>query len=208
MKRYDPRLWLGGALVLLGALSLLANLEIISDVGDIFWGVIWVGVGVYFLQRLFARGEWWAAFPGCALVGLGLSGLLPDAIDYLGGLMFFGGLAVAFLWVYITDRTRWWAIIPTGVMLTLGVIAVMDEFADGNSGSLLFLGLGLTFLLVTILPGGSTRTWALIPGTILLLFGAMLGTPLVGFMNLLFPGLLIILGGYLLVRFFGRRSTE
>jgi len=208
MKKYDPRLWIGGLLIVLGALSLLANLQIISGVSDIFWGLIWGGLGIYFLQRLFVRREWWAAFPGFALLGLGFSSLLPDSIDFLGGLLFFGGLAVAFLWVYIADRTRWWAIIPAGVMLTLGAIATLDEVSDGNNGGLLFLGLGLTFILVAVLPGGSTRSWALIPGAILLLFGALLGTSFAGLMQWFFPGLLIILGGYFLFRFFGNRSPQ
>lgn len=66
-------------------------------------------------------------------------------------------------------------------MLTLGTISVLDEVSGVENGGVLFLGLGLTFILLTILPGGSSRSWAFIPGVILLVFGAILGTPLAGF---------------------------
>jgi len=207
MKRYDPRLWIGGILIFLGALTLLDGLNIISDVGGVFWGVIWGGVAAYFLYRLFVLHEWWAAFPGFVFLGWAVSSLLPPPLDAFGGFIFFGGFAAAFLWVYFTDKTRWWAIIPAGVMITLGTISVLEDVTGVDNGGLLFLGLGLTFILVAILPGGSSRSWALIPGTFLLIFGAILGTPLAGLTQYLWPAIFIILGGYLLVRYFKSQSS-
>ena len=209
MKRYDPRLWIGGLLVFLGLLSLLENLNIISGVSDIFWGVIWGLVGLYFLYRLYVdRSSWWAAFPAFTLLGLSISQLLPNSMDGFIGLAFLGGISLAFFWVYFSDTTRWWAIIPAGVMLTLGVISVLDEVTGLDNGGLFFLGLGLTFILVAILPGGSSRSWALIPGMIMLLFGAFLGTSLAGFGAYLWPVVLIVLGGYFVVRFFKSQSSS
>ena len=207
MKRYDPRLWIGGLLILGGILALLENLSIISNVGGIFWGLIWGGVGVYFLYRLFVYREWWAAFPGFILVGLALSNFLPAALGAYDGLVFFGGISAAFLWVYVTDKERWWAIIPAGLMLTLGIISVLDEVSGAENGGVLFIGFGLTFILLAVLPGGSSRTWALIPGAVLLVFGVILGTPFSGFTQYLWPILLILLGGYFLFRFFRNQSS-
>jgi len=208
MKRYDPRLWIGGVLVFLGALSLLENLNIISDVSDIFWGVVWGLIGLYFLYRLYRdRTSWWAVFPAFALLGLSISQLLPNSLDAYSGLAFLGAIGLAFLWVYFSDTSRWWAIIPAGVLLTLGVISVLDNVSGADNGGMLFLGLGLTFVLVAILPGGSSRSWALIPGAILLVFGAFLGTPFAGLTAYLWPAVLIILGGYFVVRFFMKPSA-
>ena len=109
--------------------------------------------------------------------------------------------------MYFSDTSRWWAIIPAGVLLTLGTISVLDEFNGGDNGGIFFLGLGLTFILVAILPGGSSRSWAYIPGIILMLFGAILGTSIAGLTAYLFPAVLILLGGYILVRFFMGRSS-
>ncbi len=208
MKRNDPRLWLGGLLILGGVLALLESLNIISRVGDVFWGLIWGAAGVYFLNRLITHKEGWAVFPAFALLGVSGSLLLPDSLDMFGGLLFFGALSIAFLWLYFTDVTRWWAIIPAGVMLTLGTISVLDEMGGMETGGLLFLGLGLTFVLVAVLPGGRARTWALIPGAILLVFGGILGTPFAGFTQYLLPVLLILLGGYFIFGFFRRSSAS
>src|SRR4030095_10125561 len=202
MKRYDPRLWIGGLLILGGILALLENLNIITNVGGLFWGLIWGGIGCYFLYRLFVIHEWWAAFPGFTLVGLALSNMPPEALGSFDGLICLGGIILAFLWVYFTDTTRWWAIIPAGVLLTLGVISVLDEVSGVENGGLPLLCLGLALLLVAVLPGGRSRSWALIPGSILLVFGAMLGTPFQAFTQYLWPALLILLGGYFLFRFF------
>lgn len=202
MKRYDPRLWIGILMVFGGLLILLENLNIISDVGDIFWGVIWGLVGVFFLWLLIRdRNSWWAAFPAFTLLGLSASSLLPNSLEAFDGLVFFAGISLGFLWVYFTDTTRWWAIIPAGVMLTLGAISALDEVTGLDSGGFLFLGLGLTFILVAILPGGG-RSWAFIPGVILLVFGSILGTPAVGLLEYIWPAALILLGGYFVFRFF------
>ncbi|MEP6896405.1 MAG: hypothetical protein ABI986_12425 [Chloroflexota bacterium] len=209
MKRYDPRLWIGGLLIFLGALTLLDNLNIISNISDIFWGVIWGLVGLFFLYRLITdRASWWAAFPAFTLLGLAVSQFLPQALQGFSGLASLGGISLAFWWVYFSDTSRWWAIIPGGVMLTLGVISVLNDVSGVENGGMLFLGLGLTFILVAVLPGGKSRSWALIPGAVMLILGAFLGTPLVGITQYLWPVILIVLGGYFVVRFFrGQSST-
>lgn len=207
MKRYDPRLWIGGLMILGGVLLVLENLRIISHVGDLFWGVIWGLVGLYFLYRLVNQKEWWAAFPAFTLLGLAGSLFLPDPLDAFSGLVFFAGIALAFLWVFFTDASRWWAIIPAGVMLTLGTISVLDQLGNQDSGGMLFIGLGITFILVAVLPGGRSRTWSLIPGAILLAFGVILGTPFGGLTQYLWPVVLILLGGYFIIRFFRNQTT-
>ena len=210
MRRYDPRLILGVLLVLGGLLALLDAMEVITNGGGIFWGLIFAAGGMIFLYMLINdRNSWWAAFPAFTLLGLALSAFLPDSLDGYGGLVFFAGISLGFWWVYFTGTERWWAIIPAGVLLTLGIVSTVDNF-DGDlaTGGLFFLGLGLTFILVAVLPGGSGRSWALIPGIILLLFGALLGTPYRGLTDYLWPAVLILLGGYFVLRFFINRSPQ
>lgn len=210
MRRYDPRLILGVLLVLGGLLALLDAMEVITNGGGIFWGLIFAAGGLIFLYMLINdRNNWWAAFPAFTLLGLALSSFLPDSLDGYGGLVFFAGISIGFWWVYFTGTERWWAIIPAGVLLTLGIVSTVDNFAgDLATGGLFFLGLGLTFILVAVLPGGSGRSWALIPGVILLLFGALLGTPYRGLTDYLWPAVLILLGGYFVLRFFINRSPQ
>ncbi|HET9590527.1 MAG TPA: hypothetical protein VFO91_17200 [Anaerolineales bacterium] len=210
MRRFDPRLLLGVLLVLGGLLSLLDAMGIISNAGGIFWGLIFAAGGAVFLYILLTDpNNWWAAFPAFTLFGLAASSFLPDSLDAYGGLVFFLGISLGFWWVYFTHPEHWWAIIPGGVLLTLGIVSVLDElFAGDTGGGVFFLGLGLAFVLVAILPGGRERSWALIPGTILLIFGALLGTPYLGLAEYLWPAVLILLGGYFVLRFFRSRPSE
>ena len=210
MRRYDTRLLLGILLVVGGLLSLLDAMGVISNGGGIFWGLIFGAGGLIFLYMLINNREnWWAAFPAFTLLGLAVSSFLPRSLSAYDGLVFFAGISLGFWWVYFTDTQRWWAIIPAGVLLTLGVVSsVNDGTSDIATGGLFFLGLGLTFILVAVLPGGSGRSWALIPGTVLLLFGALLGTPYRGLTDYLWPAVLILLGGYLVLRFFLNRPSQ
>ena len=210
MRRLNPRLWLGILLVLGGLLSLLDAVGIISNAGGIFWGLIFAAGGLIFLYMLVNNREnWWAAFPAFTLLGLALSSFLPESLEAFDGLVFFAGISFGFWWVYFTGTDRWWAIIPAGILLTLGIVSLVDSAATGiETGGLFFLGMGLTFILVAILPGDkSGRSWALIPGVILLVFGALLGTPYRGFTDYLWPAILILLGGYFVFRFFRNRTA-
>lgn len=208
MRRYDPRLIIGVLLILGGLLSLLDVVGVISNAGGIFWGLIWGAAGLFFLYLLFndRTNNWWAAFPGFTFLGMAASSVLPHSLESLGGLLFFAGISIAFWWVYFTDRSRWWAIIPAGVLLTLGVVSSLDNVSGFDTGGLFFLGLGLTFMLVAILPGGGNRSWALIPGIILLLFGTIIGIPVLGLSSYIAPAVLLIVGGYLVVRFFRNQT--
>ncbi len=208
MRRIDPRLLIGILLVVGGVLSLLDVQGIISNGSGIFWGLIFAAGGAVFLYMLFNDpNNWWAAFPGFTLLGLALSSFLPDSLEGYAGLAFFAGISFAFWWVYFTDRQRWWAIIPAGVLLTLGVVSALDSISGMESGGSFFIGLGLTFLLVAILPGEVWRSWAFIPGTILLLFGVILGTPFSGISGYFWPAILIVLGGFLIIRFLRNQSS-
>ena len=209
MKRFDPRLWLGILLVLGGVLALLDTMGLISNAGGIFWGLIWgAGALVFFYMLVSGAHNWWAAFPAFTLLGLAAQSFLPESLSRFDGLVFFAGISLAFWWVYFGDRRgRWWAIIPGGVLLTLGAVSSLDDVSGFDSGGLVFLGLGITFLLVALLPGGGGRSWALIPGVILVLFGALLGFSTGNLTDYVWPAVLIVLGGFFVLRFFRKPSV-
>jgi hypothetical protein len=205
MKRYDFRVVIGAALILLGGLLLLERFGLFRGAADIFWGVVFLAGGAYFLYRFIgnATGEWWAAIPGFALVGIGVDNLLAGFLRDWGGLFFLGMLGLGFFAVYLSGRERWWAIIPGGVLVTLGIVSVLnDVYAARETGGLFFLGLGLTFLLVAVL---ASLSWAYIPGVILVVMGALVGTQFAGSLNYVWPAALI-LAGLLLIYQFVRRG--
>jgi hypothetical protein len=205
MKHMDFRMIIGGGLILLGVLMLLERFGLLRGASDFFWGVVLLTGGGYFLYR-FAnniRGEWWAVIPGSALAGLGADSLLSAILGNWGGFLFLGCLGVGFLAIYSTDRERWWALIPGGVLVTLAMVSVLDRvYGAGETGGFFFLGLGLTFLMLAIL---ASLQWAYIPAVVLLIMGALLGTPFIGAMNYIWPTILII-GGMILIWQFMRRN--
>ncbi len=207
MRRYDPRLIIGVLLVLGGILALLDAIGIISNAGGIFGGLVFGAGSLVFLYMLIQdRNNWWAAFPAFILLGLAAQSFLPESLDAYDGLAFFLGISLAFWWVYFNNTVeQWWAIIPGGVLLTLGVVSAVEALSGGDTGWLLFLGFGLTFILVAVLPGGRGRSWGLIPGIILVLFGGLLGMRNNDITAYLLPAALIFLGGFFVLRFFLNR---
>jgi hypothetical protein len=207
MRRIDPRLIIGSLLILGGLLTLLDNLGIIKSAGDIFWGLIFGAGGLAFLYLYITnRSNWWALIPAFALLGLSASSLLSSWLDQWSGLAFLGGLGLSFWMIYFTGRERWWAIIPGGVLITLGVISVLGNMTGMETGGVLFLGMGLTFLLVAFLPAPINRSWAIFPAVALLVLGALLGTPLQGLSDYIWPAALFVAGAYLIWTFLRGRN--
>lgn len=203
----------GLLLVGAGLLFLLQNLGLIHDLSGLVWAALFGLGGAIFLYFFLndRHHAWWAALPGCALLGLAgvifLGDYAPAPLDQLSGGLFLGSIGAGFGLVYLTDPRKWWALIPGGVMVTLGIVAAADEIGPGlDSGGLFFIGLGLTFLLVALAPGGEARRWALIPAAVLLVMGTMLGLSALAMFGSLWPVALIAGGLYLLWR--NRQAKE
>ncbi len=176
-KWLESRVLWGALLILAGIVFLLQNI-IGFPIGGIFWGVIFgVGGFVFLTVYLNNRQQWWAVIPGFSLLGIGftilVSSLLPRLGNYIGGTVILGGIALSFLFVYLTDRNNWWAIIPAGVLFTLAIVAGLDQFISGGAvGGVFFLGMGLTFVLIALLPTTQGKMgWAWIPAGVLIFMG-------------------------------------
>jgi hypothetical protein len=211
MRGLRAQIALGLLLVAAGLLFLLQNLGLIAGAG-IMWGAALAAGGLVFLYVYLAdRQQWWSLIPGFTLLGVGsmivLGELVPGAMDNWGGALVLGGIGVAFLAVYLSGRERWWAIIPAGVMLTLAGVTLVGPLLGEESigGGLFFIGLGLTFGVVYLLPTPEGRmTWAAFPAVILLVFGLLLSAALSSLASYVWPLLLILLGGLLVIRSFRR----
>ncbi len=172
MKKFDPRIVLGFLLLVGGGLALAQALGYLEDASGLFWGGLFLAVGLVFLTLLFG-GHWWSAIPGFTLVGLGSLILLPDSLSEFGGAIFLGSIGLAFWVVYFTGRTdRWWALIPAGVLSALAVMIVVAQRFENIGGAVFLGGIGLSFFAV-YLSGRSERWWALIPGGVLVTLGGV-----------------------------------
>jgi hypothetical protein len=205
VKKIDSRMLIGVALILLGGLMLLERAGFFHGATDIFWGLVFLSGGAFFLYcfATHPQEEWWAAIPGFALAGLAAESLLPKAFGDLNGMFFLGALGLGFFAVYLSDRERWWAIIPGGVLLTLAIISVLTEHLGvKDTGAFLLIGLGVTFILVAIL---AAMRWAYIPGIALLFLGVFLGIGYTGSWDYLWPAFLIVAGLVFLWQFVRRK---
>ncbi len=122
----------------------------------------------------------------------------------LGGAIFLGGIGLAFLIVYFTERTeRWWALIPAGVLGTLaGVTIAAERFGEFQTTGFFFFGLAITFLLVALLAG---MRWAYWPALALGVMGLLGIASLLEFANYLWAAVLIAAGGFMIFRYFTKR---
>jgi hypothetical protein len=209
MKRFDVRAIGGILLIVVGILLLLQNLAIFEVVVAVVWALIFAAGGAIFLYMFLTnRRNWWAVIPGFALLGLAaliaLDEFFPRVGEALGGMIFLGGLGLAFWVIYFVNRKQWWAVIPGGVMFTLALIAGLSPVYEGPAlGGLFFLGLGLTFVLLYFVPTPQGRMkWALIPAAVLVVMGVLITAAATGSLACLGGAILILVGIYSLFRIF------
>ena len=193
-------------LVLAGLFLLLFNLDLFAayepTVQYVLAGLLAAAGFGFFGSYLSARQNWWRLIPAwtlLALAGMAYLTTLPGLDQRLTPALLFVGQALAFAHIYLLDRREhWWAIIPGGFMLVVGGVIALSSVVEQPEtlGALLFVGMGGVFFLVYLLGGRSRHWWALIPGSVLAVFGVLLFT--VGYQgNALlkwWPVLLILLG--------------
>lgn len=212
MKRFDVRTTGGILLIVVGVLLLLQNLGVFEVVVALIWALIFAaGGGIFMYMFLTNRTNWWAIIPGSALLGIAaliaLDQFWPQVGNVLGGVIFLGGIGLAFWVIYFLNREHWWAVIPGGVMLTLAFIAGLESvFERVELGGVFFVGLGLTFALLSLVPTPQGRMkWALIPATVLVVMGVLITAAATGSLAFLGGAALILAGLYSLLRLFTPR---
>lgn len=208
LKRNNA-IW-GLLLIVGGVLFLLQNLGIFSGLSALVWILLFGAGGLFFLYLFLndRQTTWWAAIPGCTLLGLATISLIgefgPAALDPITGPLFLASIGMGFVLVYLANPEHWWALIPGGVMVTLAAVSGVDELGLPNfeSGGLFFIGLGLTFALVALLPNQQQQNtrWALIPAAVLLIMGILIGVSFEAALGYIWPFVLIVGGAVLLWR--------
>jgi hypothetical protein len=165
----------GGVVALLFNFNALRGYEPLAQY--IVAGALALGGVGFFVGAATTSAAWWRLIPAWTLLALAamvlVSVLAPGAGRWVAALLLWG-MAAAFGQIYLLARAeRWWALLPGGFLAVLGlVIALSGRVASLELlGSLLFVGVGGVFFLIYLLSGPVRQWWALIPGSILLLFG-------------------------------------
>jgi Putative adhesin len=142
--------------------------------------------------------------------------LIALGIAVLGGTWFpgqgawlFVGLGMAFLVARVLTGRHGYAV-PAGILLAFGAFVWFTEtdmLTGPRTGGMFFIFLGLGFLAVYIIAGRPGAVWSLLPGALLIGFGAfiqvtMLGAPFERFWWLaqFWPVSLVAVGAWLLMR--------
>ncbi len=193
----------GGLFLLLFNLDVFVNFE--PTIQYVLTGILAVaGIG-FFGSYVSARQNWWRLIPAwtlLALAGMVYLTTLADLDQRLTAALLFIGQALAFAHIYFLNRSEhWWAVIPGGFMLVLGGVIALSSLTEKPEtlGTALFIGMGAVFFLLYLVGGRRRQWWALIPGSVLVVFGFLLFT--VGYQeNTLlkwWPVLLMALGLFL-----------
>ena len=217
MSNTAKRIFAGIALIIVGGLFLVQQIfHLPIHLGGVLVASIFALAGLVFLYVLYTNREnWWAAIPGFVLLGLGAliaSGeLFPVFANRFGGSHFLGSIGLAFLVVYLIKRENWWAIIPMGVLFTLALVAGVAQYNGMASGAMFFLGIAATFAVLGLMPIGRNEKWPWIPAGICAILGTMLLLGSGAFLNsitgLVWPVILVLGGGFLIVRTFLKKNN-
>jgi uncharacterized membrane protein len=209
MMNTNIRSLLGILLIGTGVILGLQQFNILGGGWDDALFAVLFAVGALYFYNLFRqnRAQWWFAFVALILSGLAIADLLdvflPAVGDLIGGAVFFGAIALAFILVYRSDRNNWWALIPAGVMLSLAAVTIADELPSNlpfETGGLLFLGMGLTFFVLYFTKvAGQQLSWAIFPAISLTAFGLFVGFEETASWNYIWPSFIILVGVYFLI---------
>lgn len=182
--RRDGWLWTAG-LIGIGLLLLAWNLGLFvayEPWPQYLFAVLLAGAGAsFFVGYVTAADQWWRLIPGWTMLALAvmlfLSTLPAPPVRLIAALLFWG-MALAFGQIYWLQRLHhWWAIIPGGFMFVLGATIALSGFITDIEllGALLFVGMGGVFYLLYALSARPRQWWALIPASVLFLFGIFIG---------------------------------
>lgn len=202
------RIVYGALLILFGGLLLI---ETSIDLSSWVWiGALTIaGLGVYAVYAT-DRSERWLLVLSYTLLAIALmvSLITLDVLrDSFVATYVLTAIALPFLYIYLTDRTHWWAVIPAYILLAIGVMVGLIEggILEGNLvASYVLFSVAIPFFV--IYARDRKQWWALIPGGITGLIGlALLVAEAAA--EFIVPAVLIIVGGWILIRQFTRRES-
>jgi len=227
MENNKTRLLIGGALLVIGLISLLKNLDFFYLSEEYVLSLIFAGVGAMLMQHGWtpkgqATARQWTFYLGGALVVVGAiifiaeNRFLPDQTVATMLLWLFAGLLFK---VYQYDRKKnWWVLLFAGPMFTVGLVVLLEGFRllrGDIIGVLIMFGFAATFgYLYTLRSPERKLDWTKFPATVFFLIGVFifLAREFHGTIPFFISGVFILTGLYMIYRTvrtdFGSSKTE
>ena len=148
----------------------------------LFFGLLIPFVAAYLTDR---SQNWWALIPGGIMLFLAMTTLLVDSMggEWIGSMLFLI-IALAFLMVYLTNRTRTWALLVAYIM---GVLSIAPAMASGGGdtaayyGPIFLLAIGIPFFVVYL--RDSENWWAIIPAGVMVVLSIITTLAISGFIE-------------------------
>ncbi len=144
------------------------------------------------------------SLPGVILILLGVIFIIGQRLG-VGGEGVVAAIGLVFLIAFAFTR-NYGFLVPGGIMTGLGIGIVYQSQVEGG-GAPILLGLGLGFVSIYALDAAGRRAvrgwWPLIPGAVLTLVGLLSASGSQGWLGIVgqwWPLVLILVGGYLLLR--------
>lgn len=207
MRRKNQSIFWGIVLVVLGFFFLVQNFNLLGGVGDVLGGMVFGVLGLLGLGFYFQnRHHWWLAIPSFVFIGLGISSFV-NVIPFIrefSGSIFLLSLAAGFWVVYLHRPVAWWALIPAGVLTTIAVVDAIQQFTPRGTDTIMMLGLAATFWFLWTRRAHTRAYWAKWPAIGLVIFALLDFVPLAG--KLIFPAILILIGAGILWRNYQRQQ--
>lgn len=146
------------------------NVDNAAVASSLFFGLTLPFAAAYLTDRAH---NWWALIPGGVMLFIALTTLLVDTAggEWVGALFLFM-IALSFLLVYLSNRTRTWALL---VAYIVGVLAIGPLMAIGGGrnaeyyGPIFLLGVALPFFYLYF--RSAQNWWAIIPAGVTAVLG-------------------------------------
>jgi hypothetical protein len=210
MADNKTRLMIGGALLIIGLLSLLNNLDFLQLREEYVVSLIFAGTGAVLMQHGWTIPRKWTFYLGSALVIVGAiifiaeNRLLPDEMIGTFWMWLIAGILFR---VYQRDRNKhWWVLLFAGPLFTIGLVVLLEGFRllHGDLiGVLIMFGFAASFGYIYSLRSPERKLdWAKFPAAVFFLIGVfiLLAEEFHGVIPFFISGLFILGGLYLIYR--------
>lgn len=131
----------------------------------LFFGLLIPFAAAYLTDR---TRNWWALIPGGVMLFLALTTLLVNSAggEWVGSLFLFM-LAVSFLVVYLTNRTRTWALLVAYILGVLSIAPAMSSAGEKGAyfGAIFLFAIAVPFFVLYF--RSAANWWAIIPAGVM-----------------------------------------